>query len=292
VQINGSVGNYFKSGKGVRQGDPLSPLLFNLAADCLAKMVYKAQENGLIKGLVPNYIEHGVAILQYADDTILCVEDEMESVQNLKLLLCFYEKMSGLKINFEKSEALMISQDCEKAIGYAGILNCATGTWPIKYLGVPVSSSKLHVSDWVPLDEKMLRRLDGWKGSALSLGGRLILLNSSLNSIPTYYMCMHLLPKTILKRVDRTRKKFFWQGGGEKKKYHLVKWYKVTSPKSKGGLGVKDLRRMNLSRLCRWWRKLEFEEGIWQEIVRKNTKFSKGSLVCREGLETLRLGMI
>jgi hypothetical protein len=55
-------------------------------------MVYKAQENGLIKGLVQNYIEHGVAILQYAHDTILCVEDEMESVQNLKLLLCFYEK--------------------------------------------------------------------------------------------------------------------------------------------------------------------------------------------------------
>jgi hypothetical protein len=70
----------------------------------------------------------------------------MESVENLKLLLCFYEKMFGLKINFEKSEALMISQDCEKAIGYADILNCATGTWPIKYLGVPVSSSKLHIS--------------------------------------------------------------------------------------------------------------------------------------------------
>jgi hypothetical protein len=103
---------------------------------------------------------------------------------------------------------------------------------------------------------------------------------------------MHLLPKTILKRMDRTRKKFFWQGGGKKKKYHLVKWYKVTSPKSKGGLGVKDLRRMNLSLLCKWWWKLEFEEGMWQEIVRKNTEFSKGSLVCREGLETLRLGMI
>jgi mannosylglycoprotein endo-beta-mannosidase len=170
----------------------------------------------------------------------------------------------------------MVSQDCEKAIGYAEILNCATGTWPIKYLGVPVSSSKLHVRDWVPVDEKMLGRLDGWKGSALSLGGRLILLNSSLSSIPTYYMSMHLLPQTILKRMDRTRKKFFWQGGGEKKKYHLVKWLKITSPKSKGGLGVKDLRKMNLSLLCKWWWKLEFEEGMWQEIVRKKYKIFQG----------------
>jgi hypothetical protein len=46
---------------------------------------------------------------------------------------------------------------------------------------------------------------------------------------------MYLLPKTILKKMDKTRKKFFWQGGGEKKKYHLVKWDKITRPK-KGGV--------------------------------------------------------
>jgi hypothetical protein len=127
--------------------------------------------------------------------------------------------MPGLKINFNKSEALMVSQDCEKAIVYADILNCTTGEWPIKYLEVPVSSSKLHIIDWLPLDEKMLRRLDGWKGSALSLGGRL-LLNSSLSSIPTCYMSMHLLPKTILKKMDRTRKLFFWQG--EEKRRNII----------------------------------------------------------------------
>jgi hypothetical protein len=109
VQVNGSVGSYFRSGKGVRQGDPLSPLIFNLAVDSLAKMVHKAQENGLIKGLVSNYIEHGLAVLQYVDDTILCIEDDLESVQNMKFLLCLYEKMSSLKINFNKTEALMVS---------------------------------------------------------------------------------------------------------------------------------------------------------------------------------------
>jgi hypothetical protein len=75
-------------------------------------------------------------------------------------------------------------------------------------------------------------------------------------------MSMHLLPKTILKKMDRTRKKIFLAGGGEKKKYHLVKWIKVTNPKQKGGLGIKDLIRMNLSLLCRWWWKLEHEEGL------------------------------
>jgi hypothetical protein len=198
-------------------------------------MIHTAQENGLIKGLVPEYVDNGIAVLQYADDTILCLENEVQSVENMKLLLGFYEKMSGLKINFNKSEALMVSHDCEKAIEFADLMNCATGVWLIKYLGVPVTSSKLHVIDWLPVEEKMVKRLDGWKGSALSFGGKLILINSSLSSIPTYYMSMYLLPKTILEKMDKTRKKFFWQGGGEKKKYHLVKWDKITRPKKKGG---------------------------------------------------------
>jgi hypothetical protein len=145
-------------------------------------------------------VENGIAVLQYADDTILCMEDDVQSAENMKILLCFYEKMSGLKINFNKSEALMVSHDCEKAIDFADMMNCATGVWPIKYLGVPVTSSKLHVIDWLPVDEKLVKRLDGWKGSALSFGGKLILINSSLSSIPTYYMSMYLLLKTILKK--------------------------------------------------------------------------------------------
>jgi hypothetical protein len=104
VKVNGNIGSYFRSGKGVRQGDPLSPLLFNLAADCLAKRVQTTQQSKIIRGLVPEYIPKGVAILQYTDDTILCMEDDEDTTQNMKLLLYIYEKMSGLKINFEKRD--------------------------------------------------------------------------------------------------------------------------------------------------------------------------------------------
>jgi len=100
VKVNNINGSYFKSGRGVRQGDPLSPFLFNIAADTLAKMISLAQKNNLIKGLVPEYIENGVAVLQYADDTILCIQDDKEQASHLKLLLYFYEAMSGLKVKF------------------------------------------------------------------------------------------------------------------------------------------------------------------------------------------------
>jgi hypothetical protein len=79
--------------------------------------------------------------------------------------------------------------------------------------------------------------------------------------------------------MDRTRKRFFWQRGSAKKKYYLVKWTEINKPKKKGGLGIKDLRKLNLSLLCRWWWKLENEEGLWQTIVRK--KYVKSSCVAQ-----------
>jgi hypothetical protein len=80
----------------------------------------------------------------------------------------------------------------------------------------------------------------------------------------------------VIKKIDGVRKKFFWQGGGVKKKYHLVKWDVIAKTKRKGGLGIKDLRRMNLSLLCKWWWKIETGEGLWQEIVRKKYKIKGG----------------
>jgi hypothetical protein len=70
--------------------------------------------------------------------------------------------------------------------------------------------------------------------------------------------------------------------GGVKRKYHLVKWSKATSPKQKGGLGIKDLRRTNLSLLRKWWWKQEYEEGLWQDIVKKKYKIDKGIAQLRQ----------
>jgi len=102
VKLNNVEGPYFVSHKGVRQGDPLSPILFNSVADCLARMVRQAQQNGLLCGLTDNLIPKEVAILQYADDTIIYLKDDLEMARNMKLLLYLYEVMSGLKINFSK----------------------------------------------------------------------------------------------------------------------------------------------------------------------------------------------
>ena len=81
-------------------------------------------------------------------------------------------------------------------------------------------------------------------------------------------MSMYLLPKTTTDKLDQQRRTFFWQGGGHKRKYHLVKWDIINKNKKFGGLGIKNIKLMNISLLCKWWWKLETGKGLWQSIVK------------------------
>jgi hypothetical protein len=83
IKFNDNVGRYFQTLKGLRQGDPLSPMLFNIVADMLAIMIERAKSNGLIEGVIPHLVDGGLSILQYADDTILLMEHDIENAQNL-----------------------------------------------------------------------------------------------------------------------------------------------------------------------------------------------------------------
>lgn len=116
--------------------------------------------------------------------------------------------------------------------------------------------------------KKSHKKIDVWQGSATSMGGGKFLIAASLTNSPVYHMSMFLLPKTVVKRMEKNSRKFFWQGNSKKRKYYLVKWSKVCKSKKKGGLGIKNLRKMNISLLIKWWWKLENEDGLWQDIVK------------------------
>lgn len=120
---------------------------------------------------------------------------------------------------------------------YADMFNCQIGHFPMKYLGVPVSFIGLRCVDWLFLDENFLKCCETWIGNVASSGGRLILMNSSLTSIVYYYMAMFLLPKMVIYKLDKYRKKFFWREIEGNKRYHLVKWDRICRSKKKGGLG-------------------------------------------------------
>lgn len=104
IKVNDNIGTYFPTHKGLRHEDSLSPLTFDLAADAPAMLLDKVRINGLIKGVLEENIENGINMLQYADDTIFLLQDDYNSAHNLEFILCLFEQMCGLKINFRKSE--------------------------------------------------------------------------------------------------------------------------------------------------------------------------------------------
>jgi hypothetical protein len=129
------------------------------------------------------------------------------------------------------------------------------------------------------------KKLGIWKGGSLSMAGRTTQINSSLSSATIYQMSMYLLPKTITEILDKQRRMFFWQGGSTKIKYRLLRWEIICEGMKKGGLGIKNIRKMNLSLLCKWWWKLENETGLWQEIVRAKYMQGKGVGTVNHGLD-------
>jgi hypothetical protein len=124
VKLNNLIGPYIKSYKGVRQDDPLSPILFNFVVNGLTRMILKAQSNDRFCGLVYHIINKGIVVLQYADDTFIYLKHNLEGARNLKLLLYMYEVMTGLKINFMRSEIMTINDEENWAATYVEIFNC------------------------------------------------------------------------------------------------------------------------------------------------------------------------
>jgi hypothetical protein len=104
----------------------------------LAILINRAKEGGQIVGVAPHLVDDGISILQYADDTILFMDDDLDKARNMKLFLCAFEQVSGLKINFHKSELFCFGQAQEVVDHYTDLFGCQEGEFPIKYLGIPI----------------------------------------------------------------------------------------------------------------------------------------------------------
>jgi hypothetical protein len=267
IKVNDDIGHYFQTLKGLRQGDPLSPMLFNIAADMLAILTARAKEDGQIGGLIPHLVEGGVSILQYADDTILFMEHDPEKAINMKLILCLFEHLSGLKIDFHKSKLFCFGQEKECQNDYKEIFGCAIGALPFKYLGIPIHYKKLLIREWKVVEDRLEKKLASWIGKILSYGDILILINSVLTSLPMFLLSFFKIPIGVRKRLDFFRSCFFWQSDQNKKKYRLSKWNMVCRPKDQGGLGIEVLEVKNSYLLSKWLFKIINEEGMWQELL-------------------------
>ncbi|XP_050211808.1 uncharacterized protein LOC126661967 [Mercurialis annua] len=269
VLVNGSPSDNFFMEKGVRQGDPISPLLFVIAIEDLRAIFSEATSRGLIDGIQIEGCINQVSLLQFADDTLVFIPYDLEKLMNLRRILHCFELISGLEINFQKSSITGINIDDYSLSLAADILSCKMQDFSITYLGLPLSIKKLNMKQWDPVIHNFSTQLSSWRGSLLSSAGRLILIKLVLSSLPVYYMCSLFAPASVINCLEKYMRKFLWNGTIEGRYFSKVAWRNVCSPFVDDGLNTIPLRMKNRCLLFKWiWKIMTApRNSMWFSVV-------------------------
>lgn len=276
VLVNGSPTQPIKLQKGLRQGDPLSPFLFNIIVEVLHLVVSKAVSLGMWDGIevCPGGIK--ISHLQYADDTILFSPPNLEFLQNIKKSLILFQLASGLQVNFYKSSIMGLNVTDEWLDCAAKILLCKKGSLAFTYLGIPIGGSTSRLATWNPIISKIEKKLATWRGKLLSMGGRLTLIKSALSNLPLYFMSLFPVPRGIINKISALQRNFLWNGRPEKNSMPLIKWDSIQLPRKLGGLSVGNLFHRNLALLYKWvWRYFSDQSALWRYVIQNKYKYAQ-----------------
>ena len=142
------------------------------------------------------------------------------------------------------------------------------GTLPSVYLGMPLGAKFGAIDIWNPIVEKYEKTLARWRSQYLYLGGRLTLIKSVLDALPTYMLSIFHIPQSVVQGLDKIRKNFLWQGNKERKGFHLVKWKNIIISKMQGGLGINNLKNHRKALKVKWlWRYHQEDQALWYRVI-------------------------
>lgn len=213
IFVNGEARSKVSPGRGLRQGDPLSPYLFVLVKDVLSKLMQQGIADSQREGMIINKHCPVLSHIFFADDAILFLKAELKNCRAVKSILDLYGLASGQLINFNKSSISFSANMCatEKQL-ICDFLNVKHSRGDSKYLGLPSFWGRSKAEAYAFIVEKALKKMQGWKAKCLSLGGKETLIKSVVQGIPTYAMAYFLLPKSICDKLNALSRNFWWKG--------------------------------------------------------------------------------
>jgi len=214
ILVNGSPAGEFSFKRGLRQGDPLSPFLFLLAAEDLNVMMKAIVDNNLYLGYEVGATNSVVVShMQFADDMLLLGSKSWANVRALRAVLTLFAEMSSLKVNFNKTLLVGINIGDSWLSEAASILNCKVAKILFLYLGLSIGGDPRRLAFWEPVLSTIKSKLSGWQSRFLSFGGRLVLLKYVLTSLPVYALSFFKAPSGIISSIESIfQKKKFGEG--------------------------------------------------------------------------------
>jgi hypothetical protein len=248
--VNGRVTKFFQASRGLKQGCPLSPLLYAIQASVLSFQLEHSQNQNNLHGLriVPRVKDINHA--QFVDDTLLLGGASLQTTRKFKDELEAYTEISGSVISHAKSKIYGWNITPNEMLGIFGILGMEGCTnWDaFKYLGVPIFKTTPRSSHWNLLIDKIKNKITSWGANWLNLAGKVVLIKAALASIPIYQSSFLLALVSIIQKIEAMYKRFLWEGGKQSgRKLHLISWEKISKPILEGGLNFKNDHVQNLA---------------------------------------------
>ncbi|XP_056690367.1 uncharacterized protein [Spinacia oleracea] len=286
IIVNGKPSPSFKTTRGIRQGDPISPYVFIICMEYLADMISEAASKENWK---PFYLKrNGIPIthLMFADDLLLFGDTSAKTLSGMKEVLRNFWDCSGQKMNNSKSKIYFSKHTPQNQKDlFCNTLEVQPSPDLGTYLGFPLTDKRPTKNQTLDICRKIKSKLASWKAKCLSKAGRLVLIKSTLTTIANYSMQILYLPKKTLQTIDQACANFLWDSEPQKKKTHLVAWLKACGPLEVGGLSVRSAVMMNkvlMTKLC--W-KFNTGENLASILIKEKyvdnrpypAPFSKGS---------------
>nr|GEU72208.1 hypothetical protein [Tanacetum cinerariifolium] len=273
ISINGSLHGYFKRKRGLRQGGPISPYLFMIVMEVLTLMLKRRvhETDGFTYHRFCSEME--LINLCFADDLFLFAHGDANSAKIIMEALDEFKLASGLTPSIPKSKAYFCNVLNHTKLAILQVMPFEEGRLPVKYLGVPLVSSRLVYNDCKELIDKVVARTNDWKNKSLSIAGRLQLVQSTISSMHVYWASVFILPMRILFHIEQIMRGFLWCQGSMRKGKAKVPWDVVCLPKDEGGLGIRRLDLFNKALMA---------VHVWKLLTMKKSKVLQLRLFIRK----------